>query len=1620
MKVIVGTVMIVVLLAGIFWGLGGMSLFLKPVQAAEVSIVALNADQMGIDLDTEFLLSSNQPLDKNAVQEALKIEPRFAYSLDKMDGGRKYRIIPQVKLDPDKVYILSYDPDGSGRENLSWAFQTKSKFHVVRSLPADQTTNVPINTGIEITFSHDNFDLDSVKDYFSISPKVNGSWEKHGKTLVFVPEKLEWATIYQVELRKGLTLIGSKEILEENYVFSFETAPQQQEPKSFVLSLDTSLTEFSTAEKPVFPVYFYSEENYSGEYSAHIDLYRYPGYRQFQASLEQRDKIPRWSYLAWNQYYEKMNPAYKIATYETKLLSADYYTHYLVFPQTLEPGYYAAEFSVKDCRRQVWFQVSDLAVYLSQGSKNSLFWVHDLQTKSPVDKVEVIIESKGIVQKGDNQGVVLVQANLFGDSQDYALVRSSDRELLVPLESKENWSIMTEKPKAMDYWKYLYLDRELYKPGDTLNFWGVVSARGKDAMPIKEITLELWGTDGPYYEGAQAAPILSQKISIRDSIFTGQIKLPVLKPGYYYLLIKNGDLDLLSRGFSVETYQKPSYRLSLTQDKKALFNGDTINFRVRASFFEGTPVPGLKLDYFYGDNKGTVTTDHYGEAEIPCTANWQDEYHNSYGYVFLGVNALLPEAGEIYTSGEFYVFKSEVYLTGQAQRTANGYNLEAKLFNVDLRDINNGKFIAEEHFLKEPLGHSKINASLYQEIWTPVESGRRYDFISKQVVPTYYYEYSVRHIRDFQLMTDADGKVIYNGQLDDPKNSYYLLLSAQDAQGRQFTRRVHVGGLSSFNPHYQYYYLQDQAGKEGYLPGEEVEVTMMVNDQRIAPASGSILYYRGQSFIDSYQVSSSPQYGFVFTDQDIPNVNVYGVYFDGLNYHEASPAVATFASKTKALTVEIVADKTQYRPGEKVKLSLRVTDRENRPVKDAHINLSLVDEALFSLRDQNVNFLNSLYGDYYYIYQRTWKSHYHLFDRGGAEKGGEGAGERQDFRDTVLFTTVRTDQQGLAKVEFKLPDNLTSWRVTYHAFTSNLQAESGSVQIPVKLPFFVEMIHNSNYLAGDCPVVILRSFGENLTKGQDVSYYLSLIDPNGLEKESILSGKAFQSVDWKLPSLQEGKYTLKVTAQCGTFQDRLTKEFTVASAFQERTVTSQELLTEDFKIKGSPNQPTELIFSDYEKSQYLRGLYQLAWNSGSRLEQILAAQEAGKLLNQYFPEEGWYLSREDDEDSLLRFQQPDGGLSILPYAESELALSAMVAVSSPEVFDSNALAGYFYRILEGSALEGNVIKEDDKSWALLGLAALKKPVLLQINQYLQQENLEPAVKINLALALLEIGDGAYAEKVYRELMQGYAEDLGVVTRIKVDGDQDEILKATTQMAMLAARLDQPEKHELYQYLLENPGHDMLNTMEQVQILKYNLKYMNDTPVSFTYELNGSRVTKALQGREFFKLTLLPEDLSHIRFQSIEGKVGILTKYAEPLNSGEKGIAGDLEIKRSYMVDGKLTNSFDRTNLVKVVITYDIRDTAPNGIYEVVDILPAGLSYIPRPYDYKEKPDLYWNYPSEVKGQKLSFLVDKGRNQITYLARVNSPGEFSCEAPLLSNIKNNAVYTSGNWDRIVIK
>lgn len=1611
-----GFLLLVLLCGGFFWGWSGLNSSVKPALAGEIEIKALQEDKLGVAAESAFLLTSQNPLAQKTVKEYLKVQPAFEYALDKRAGGREYKIIPKKKLATNTVYKLTFDPGGKERESFSWAFQTKGQFRIMMTLPEDKTTHVPVNTGIEIAFSHENFQLNKAGKYFTISPQVEGRFEKHKKTLVFIPKQLKPETIYTVTVKKGFPMTDSTEVLGEDHSFSFETAPDGSKEEKPSFHMDNRLMEFPTAEAPAFIVYFDSKGKIP---TAAVSLYRYAEHKSFIKALQKQEKVPSWSSFAGKSQQEDFRKLTKVGEFKTDILSLDSYSHFTTFPEKLPAGYYAAEIQIGEAKRQVWFQVTDLTVYEAQSAAKSLFWVNDLQTKKPVGGAELLLEDLQLSFKGNAQGVIFVEQKFSIPSGSYALIKKDTREIVVPLFSTEETAYTNEEIDMRDYWKYLYVDRELFKPGDTVNFWGVLAPR-KGAVPINEVEIELNIPSWRYYTGQENAPLLSKKVKVDSKIFAGEIQLPTLTPGYYYLEVKKGETILLSRGISVELYQKSAYKISVEPEKQAVFAGEQVNFLAQTAFFEGTPVPKADLHYSVRGKEGTVVTDAKGRAVIPYNSKDMIGDNGIYSSVYLGVNATLPEAGEISASSKVWVFPSKAYLEGKATREGNNFILNTQLSHINLDRVNAGEYPDKDNFVAEPVAGSLIKGSIYQDVWKKVDNGNYYNFITKRVEKRYHYDHSTKHISDFEMVTDHAGKAAFRGTLD-AEGSYYLVLTVQDADGRISQRSVCISDTNSTyynDDYYKYYHLQSEKEEQGFVPGEKVSLTFMESTKELPSKEQGFLILQGQKEIERFAVLNQAKYEFTFQKEDLPNVYVGGVYFDGTSYQEAFLELVRFDKEQKALKISIVTDKQEYKPKEKVKLQVRVTDGQNNPVQ-AKVNLNLVDEALYQLMDQEVDFLSTLYQDYVQLYLRTRISHYPVFNEcGGAECGGEGGSEREDFFDTVLFTTVETNSRGEAVTEFTLPDNLTSWRVTYHGVTQDLQAGSGTSQIPVRLPFFVEMVGKEVYLAGDAPVIVLRAYGSEVSANASVAYRMELSGLAGKKVTQKGQGIVGEGLDWQLPVLQEGKYTLVVEGKSGKYSDKLRKEFTIVNSFLERTSTTYQLLQENLKLQGSTREPTLVVFSDEEKSQYLRGLYQLAWQFGGRLEQKLAAQEARQLLEQYFTKQNFFYS--ENEESLQAYQQADGGISILPYAESEPALTALVASVGSSDFDRRAMTGYFYQQLEIGKEKG-----EDVTLALWGLGALEEPVLLEINSYLAQKDLAPVEKVHLALAALDIGNGAYARKVYGELLDQYGEELGNSMRIKIGRDQDEIITATTQMALLSAKLGTAEKNKLYQYILENPGEELLNNLEQVQILKYNLRYMDSEPVSFTYELDGKKVKKTLKGRETFTLHVLPEDLSKIKFTAIKGKVGVMTAYSQPYQAEQIPDRNDLEVKRTYRLMGNTTNILQRGDLVEVELEYQIKNLAPRGNYELVDVLPAGLSYVQRPYQRTNNLSRNWSYPSEVKGQKITFNVSKvgkgdGVHRIVYYARVVSPGEFIAQGTLLSHVKYNDLCILGKEDRIVIK
>lgn len=175
-----------------------------------------------VALSSGFRLASLDGTPAADLAARLTVEPPLAFAVAADADGRAARITPSEPLVAGAVYRFTLTA-ADGRTLDSWAFQAHQPLRVVETLPGDKASDIPTNTGIEVTF-----DQDGVVDaaaHVTIAPRVDGRFEQHGRTLAFVPaEPLKPATIYTVTVTRGITVGGTGEVLESDVRFAFETA----------------------------------------------------------------------------------------------------------------------------------------------------------------------------------------------------------------------------------------------------------------------------------------------------------------------------------------------------------------------------------------------------------------------------------------------------------------------------------------------------------------------------------------------------------------------------------------------------------------------------------------------------------------------------------------------------------------------------------------------------------------------------------------------------------------------------------------------------------------------------------------------------------------------------------------------------------------------------------------------------------------------------------------------------------------------------------------------------------------------------------------------------------------------------------------------------------------------------------------------------------------------------------------------------------------------------------------------------------------------------------------------------------------------------------------------------
>jgi Pretoxin HINT domain/Alpha-2-macroglobulin bait region domain/Bacterial Alpha-2-macroglobulin MG10 domain/Bacterial Ig-like domain/Alpha-2-macroglobulin family len=947
----------------------------RQVVSAHFEMEADDTDSAGIDGNSTFTLTSSEDYDEGTIAENLIVSPETELAITKTAEGI-YTIDPVDTLDENRIYNFTIISETeTGEEEFSWAYQVKETFKITGTLPGDKTSGVPLDTGIEFYFSHEQFDAKTANEYLQITPTTPGHFEKHQRALVFIPDtKLNPGTIYEIAFKAGFTLDKSDLSLTEETTFQFETTEEDDyvaktglyfSKDSYEVGLNTTiaLTAYEYGSNRSYD----DDEGSDAGPSIPVEIYKFNTEDDFQNALIAKNDLPYWAnYANRNFAYDKNNITH-IGSFDGFMDKANWQSFIYLPAADLAAGQYLLQANNGNDLNQTILQITDLSTYQMVSETYSIMWVNDLATKSPVNKAktEIIGTDKSFETNAEGIGKFTLTKKDHVENYVFKTTTPDGKTLF----SRVN--IPAEDSIYSDYWYDFVTDRPMYQPEDTVQFWSYIKPRNA-RVNIDDLNISLY--KGWYFNEDESFVADIPFEIIGGDTFSGSYKLADLPPGSYNLVIKNGDKSIANESITIENYAKPTYDIELTADKEAVFAGEIVNFDLKTNFFDGTPVPNMQLtSYTGGRGLDDIITDGNGEAAFDLTAqkaqctDWRKYCYDTQS-MYVNIEPKLAEDVNINASENFRVFNSHITLDANATKNEETgmINIEVDTHWITLDRLNNETNEGYYDYLADPAVDRPVIAGIKEVRWEKYESGQHYDFINKKVVKDYKYNRIENWLPDVEMVTDQNGHATYSFHFDDDKY-YQMYFKSWDNDGNETYNSAYIYGGTS--PEQGDYYslkiidkdLEDDVYAK-YDIGENVEIEMRKGESPISEdAGGQFLFIQQLNGLQDYDISDQPYYDFKFANEHVPGLYLNGVWFDGTQYRVTYDQIVYFNYDAKKLNIEVSKNKEKYEPGEEVTLNVKVTDIDGKPVS-AYVNLNLVDEAYYKLvYSGKIDTLHNLY-----------------------------------------------------------------------------------------------------------------------------------------------------------------------------------------------------------------------------------------------------------------------------------------------------------------------------------------------------------------------------------------------------------------------------------------------------------------------------------------------------------------------------------------------------------------------------------------------------------------------------------------------------------------------------------
>ncbi|GMO52125.1 MAG: alpha-2-macroglobulin family protein [Termitinemataceae bacterium] len=765
-------------------------------------------------------------------------------------------------------------------------------------------------------------------------------------------------------------------------------------------------------------------------------------------------------------------------------------------------------------------QVTDLGLTVRYAFNKTVVLVTSLKTGDPIAGATVKLIRPDYLTRDssfarpnisdiDNFGTATTNANglavietgsgVFrresGRSRPYLLAeKDGDRVIFEPYSHNE-WAfdVYAKDPQTAENVQpvtFMFSDRGIYKPGETLTFRGV----------DKTLILGNYAIySGGYEVSLENDAYRSKKISTVTGTasdsggFHGTITVPDdLEPGGYLLSYRRKNHENENRPatayapIKVAYFSRLKFQADITVPAVPIVNGEDINLTLNASYLSGGSLAGAKyngswyreLSYFapqtaavknyrFGPRNVYDSRSYIGQAEGMLAAN--------------GSAALSQKTGEAAILGAPYTYTVEATVTDLSNQNVTaitavkvhpaqfyigldnssaegglqyGFAKAAEDISFNYITVNpNGEVLTgNERFLRNS---NTLTVELIREEWKRVQ---------QQGVNGYVYDrYNKENVVDSTQKIDL--KIQGSFKVKPLQAGYHTVrVTAFDRDGKKV---ITEHGFYVTGSNWGYWNMNSPQelkltpDKALYNPGDNAQILLqsslpkghyLITVEREGIFTQEVQYYdKAVSVIEvpiarnyvpvvyvsvaSYSVRSrAPTHSYGTPDLDKPSG-----YFGLTTLH--------INQRVRAFSVKIDSNKKVFQPGDEVTMTL-TAERDSKPLPNAELTLMAVDRGVLDLVNYHVPDPISYFYDEerFALKVKGGDSRYELMDPvtysiknliGGDE--GDKLEERSDFNPTAVFEPyLLTDENGKVTVKFKLPDTLTTYRVTVFGVRGDL------------------------------------------------------------------------------------------------------------------------------------------------------------------------------------------------------------------------------------------------------------------------------------------------------------------------------------------------------------------------------------------------------------------------------------------------------------------------------------------------------------------------------------------------------------------------------------------------------